>query len=407
MRNAPPVAEPRAVCVRCRRPQSVCYCRHLTSLETRTRVVLLQHPRERDKPIGTAHMASLCLPNAELHVGVDWSASPALRRALSDPARPAALLYPGKGAIDVGQSPPLGPVTLVVVDGTWWQTKKIVRENPELATLPRYSFTPEAPSEYRIRREPDESYVSTIEALVHVLGVLEGDPERFRALMVPFRAMIDAQIECQGRLHGARVRHAHARGERHKRANLPGWLRERAGDLVCAVGEANAWPYRPRSEHPDEIIHWVAHRLSTGETFDCVVAPRRPLAPRTTSHTGLDEEVLAAGMAPHEMVQKWREFVRETDILCTWGRYATTLFAGEGGYLLPARHDLRQVARAYVKDRVGTMDDFAARIATSASCALPAEGPGADGSARGRGGLRLAQLTAIAAHLSEVASRPF
>src|ERR1700733_779776 len=91
--------EPRVVCDRCRRPASVCYCAHLTSIPTATRVVLLQHPRERDVPIGTARMASLCLPNAEIHVGVRWSGSTALARAISDPARPAVLLYPGEGAI--------------------------------------------------------------------------------------------------------------------------------------------------------------------------------------------------------------------------------------------------------------------------------------------------------------------
>src|SRR4051812_31282822 len=123
----------RAVCARCRRPESVCYCRHLTSLATETRVVLLQHPRERDVAIGTARMASLCLPNSELHVGVHFRGSPELARALSDPARPAALLWPGPGAIDVVKNPPSGPITLVVVDGTWWQAKKLVRENPELA----------------------------------------------------------------------------------------------------------------------------------------------------------------------------------------------------------------------------------------------------------------------------------
>ena len=142
------------MCLRCMRPQSVCYCQHLVSIETATRVVFLQHPRERDMPIGTARMANLCLPNSELHVGVDWQGSSALAKALSDPTRPAALLYPGDDAVDVVKSPPSSPITLVVVDGTWWQTRKLVRANPVLRNLPRYAFTPEAPSEYRIRREP-------------------------------------------------------------------------------------------------------------------------------------------------------------------------------------------------------------------------------------------------------------
>ncbi|MGD0523742.1 MAG: tRNA-uridine aminocarboxypropyltransferase, partial [Polyangiaceae bacterium] len=187
-------ASPRPTCLTCLRPESVCYCPYIRPVPTRTRVVLLQHPRERDVAIGTARMASLCLPGAELHVGVRWDGSPVLARVLSDPARPAVLLYPGEDAIDVARDPPAGPVTLVVVDGTWWQAKKVVRENLELARLPRYSFTPPSPSEYRIRKEPHETFVSTLEALVHVLGVLEGDRSRFQALLVPFRAMVDAQI---------------------------------------------------------------------------------------------------------------------------------------------------------------------------------------------------------------------
>jgi DTW domain-containing protein len=177
----------------------VCYCAHLTSLPTKTRVVLLQHRRERDVGIGTARMASLCLPNAELHIGVRFDHSASILREITNPERPAALLFPGKDAIDIVASPPKGVSTLVVIDGTWWQAKKVVKENPKIAALPRFSFMPNQPSEYRIRREPDDAYVSTIEALAYVLGILEGDPARFQALLTPFRAMVDTQIACEQR----------------------------------------------------------------------------------------------------------------------------------------------------------------------------------------------------------------
>jgi DTW domain-containing protein YfiP len=168
-------------------------------LPTRTRVVLLQHPRERHVAIGTARMAMLCLPNSELHVGADWTDSPVLARILADATRPPALLFPGPGAIDIARDPPRGPITLVVVDGTWRQVRKVLLANPVLSALPRYAFEPPAPSEYRIRREPSASCVSTIEALAHVLGALEGEPERFTALLAPFRAMIDGQLEHRAR----------------------------------------------------------------------------------------------------------------------------------------------------------------------------------------------------------------
>ena len=175
------------MCARCERPVSVCYCAALTTIETRSRIVILQHPREQGMPIGTAHMAHLCLPQSSLHVGTRWDESEVLRAACADPQRPPILLYPGPAARDILQEPPSSPVTLIVVDGTWSQARSVVRNNPRLADLPRYAFAAPEPSNYRIRREPSAEYVSTIEALMHVLGAIEGDAKR---LLVELRATL-------------------------------------------------------------------------------------------------------------------------------------------------------------------------------------------------------------------------
>ncbi|MSP23977.1 MAG: DTW domain-containing protein [Myxococcales bacterium] len=390
------VTKHRVVCGQCRRPESVCYCRHITPVPTATRIVLLQHPRERDMAIGTARMASLCLPNSELHVGLDWRQSPALARALTDPAQPAALLYPGPGAIDVGQHPPSSPVTLVVVDGTWSQTRKLLRTNPALGALPRFAFVPPTPSEYRIRRPPNDAYVSTIEALVHVLGALEGDAARFHSLLTPFRAMVDMQLACILGKHQGRVRHP--RSPKPRLLDLPAALARGAHELVCVVGEANAWPYRyPERDraHPDELIQWSAHRIGTGESFEMVLAPRNPLSPRTANHIQLPEEQLRSGFAMTQLFEEWRGFVRDTDVICSWGHYATGLFADEGGVLPEARLDLRQIARTFLKGKVGTAEELSARIGT-----VPQSGLGL-----GRCGMRLAQLVGLVRHFGSLVTQ--
>lgn len=395
-RSLPLDFEPRAVCPRCRRPTRVCYCEHLTSVDTTTRVVLLQHPREEDMAIGTARMASLCLPNSELHVGVDFQTSPELARALEDPERPAVLLYPSDDAVDVLTAPPTGPVTLVVVDGTWWQARKLVRVNPVIAKLPRYAFKAPTPSEYRIRREPDEAYVSTIEALVHVLGVLERDPERLRALLVPFRAMIDKQIAFATEVRGARVRHDKGPSP-PKRPRIPAALAERRANLVCITGEANAWPYRTkelRTSHREELVHFIAHRPATGETLDLIVRPRNPLAPSTPPHVGLTAEALMDGVSLEELFERWRVFVRDDDVICSWGHYAVGIFGSAGGEMPKSRLDLRQVSRVLMRGRVGTMDSVLEKLAIDPA-SLGALG-------RGRAGARAAQLARIAVHLGTV-----
>ena len=383
--------EYRAVCLRCNRPESMCWCAHVPAIATRTRVVILQHPRERYVAIGTGRMTAMCLTSASLHLGVEFADDAAVRAALADPERPAALLWPGEWAIDIAESPPTGPITLVVIDGTWSTAKKVVRKNPFLASLPRYAFAPAAPSAYRIRREPRDDYVSTIEAVVHVLTVLEGD--RFQPMLAPFTAMVDGQLDCQSRLRGARVRH------RRNKLHLPRTrlASELASDrLVCVMGEANAFPYHEgESSPPDELVQWSARRLATGEMFSAVIAPRQRLAPSTTSHTALSEERLRAGEALASFHDRWRAFVREDDIVCAWGHYARRLLLDDGGYLPEGYVDLRRALGDNLRMKAGSIDDVGERIGLVAS---PSMG-------EGRGGERLARVVDVATHLAGIQRR--
>lgn len=369
--------------MRCRRPRRVCYCAALTSIPTTTRVVILQHPRERDMPIGTARMAHLCLPNSELHVGVRWQEDERVAQVLADTQRPAVLLYPGRDARDILREPPRGPVTLVVIDGTWSQAKNVVRDNPVLQALPRYAFAAPEPSEYRIRKEPEAEYVSTIEALMHVLGVLEGQPERFRGLLVPLRTMVDRQIECQRTSPRTLVRHA--KKPKPLTARLPPLLAERSASLVCVVGEANAWPHAAGPDAPPhELVHLVAHRVGDGETFTALCAPQNPLAPAVARHVGIAEDALRAGGTAAELLARFAAFLRPDDVLCAWGHYALNLLVGAGGAAPREWLDLRQAARTITQRRIGGLETF---VAT--------QGPPPPPVAPGRAGQRAAWLASL------------
>jgi DTW domain-containing protein YfiP len=361
----------------------VCYCAALRTLATTTRIVILQHPRERDMPIGTARMASLCLPNSELHVGIDWSANAALACAIADPARTPILLYPAAGARDILREPPQGPVTLVVVDGTWSQAKTVVRDNPILHALPRYAFATPEPSRYRIRKEPRPEYCSTIEALMHVLGALEGDPARFRSLLDPLNAMVDAQLACQAVRPQRRKRVLPVRPSLRER--LPAALRERFADLVLVVAEANAWPYHEKTRFPDELVQIAALRPATGERFEVIAAPAGELSASTPFHTQLAAETICAGVSRADAIAALARFVRPTDVLGAWGHYAPDLIRDSGG-TVPDRLDLRAAAQHLRNEKVGSLEDFATRI----------DG-GITPLAQGRAGRRLGALAKIVA----------
>jgi DTW domain-containing protein YfiP len=389
--------EPRRICQRCRRPEVVCYCAHVREIETRTRVVILQHPRERDVPINTARIAALCLPNSELHVGVRFGGTKALARAMGDSERPPILLYPTPDALDIETHPPDSPRTLIVLDGTWWQASKLWKENPELAAIPRYAFRPPAPSDYRIRKEPRDDYVSTLEALAHVLGVLEGDKERLLSMREPFRAMVDAQLSHAAKGGGSRhVTRSREQDGPNKGpwARLPRALREyrlrRETTLLCVHGEANGWPYGSpeRTSEREEVIHWLAHRLDTGETFERVVRTRGSLAYGTAKHCRLTEDEIASGVTFEELVRDFSAFARPTDLLCSWGAYAPLVYQRQGGELPQAQVDVRIAGKRFVQTKPSparSMSELAVHLGATPGAPL----------GRGRGGERLAELSAI------------
>jgi hypothetical protein len=185
----------RPTCPRCLRPLAFCVCADLKPVVTRTRIVLLQHPREARLAICSAWLTRLALVNAELHRGVRFSEDARVTEIVSTPG--AALLYPCDSALPASSLAGQPPAVLVVVDGTWLQAEKMLVVNPFLAALPRVSVSSVHPSGYRdLRREPAPHCLSTIEAVACALGALEGDPARFEPMRAAFRLMVDKQLAC-------------------------------------------------------------------------------------------------------------------------------------------------------------------------------------------------------------------
>jgi DTW domain-containing protein YfiP len=360
--------------------RGACYCDRITVLPTRTRILLLQHPREERVAIGTARMAMLALPNARRRVGLDFSQDPEVLAALAS-SSPAYVLFPGPGALSADLLPRDGGLTLIALDGTWWQARKLLKLNPAIAALPRVAFHPRTPSAYLIRREPADFCVSTIEALAEVLSVLEPEGQRFGRLLDPFHAMVARQRWFQEEV-GTR-RHRGARGGGGSpRSSLAARLAARWSRLVCIHGEANAWPrHHPAREAP-EIVHWVAHRPATAETFEAVTAPRRVLAQDTPEHIELSTERLRAGGTVGQWHDAWKAFTRPGDILVTWGTYYRDLAVVDGLPLGAASLNLRDEVSRLLHRRIGAVEASMAPLgAQPAPLAVD-----------GRGGRRLAAL---------------
>lgn len=377
----------RELCLRCRRPKAVCWCGAVTTVPSTTRVVFIQHPRESKVPISTCRMAHLSLPNSELHVGLGAVGDARLETLCAEAG--TAVLFPSEGAADV-RTLDAPPRTLIVVDGTWSNAKKVVEKCPLLSKLPRLAFTPDKPGNYRIRKEPEAHCLSTIEAVASVLEHLEHAPGRFTPMLSAFDAMVERQLEYIEQ-NGNASRH-----KRFKRRNSPRQdpvapLRDAGARLVAVFGEANAWPLddpnRPLPDEP-ELIQLVARRLSTGERFEALLKPKRPLSPRVPFHLDLQDAALHTMRARDEALADFQRFLGADAVLVGWGGFCVDLLEAEG-FVPPPSLDLRSLLAQVANGRPGSVET----LATTLGVSLP-EG-------KGRAVRRLEALTtAVEATLS-------
>jgi DTW domain-containing protein YfiP len=363
----------------------------LVEITTRTRVLILQHPRESSVRVGTARLAELGLVNLRRHVGIEFADCAPVRAALADPLAPPILLFPGEGTKDLTREAPTGPTTLVVIDGSWSEAAKTLRRNPELARLPRYGLGAGPPSRYRIRHQPRADCLSTIEAIARALSILECDDRLAGEILRPFEALVEQQL----RFASERAAHRHHQRPRSPRPRpRPEWLAERAENLVVGYGEANAWPRNSELGAYPEIVHWAAERLLTGERFEAFVAPRRPLSPTFTVHTGLPRDRVKNGEPFALFCRRWEAFLAPGDLLCGWGLYSSGVLRA-AGTRLPEQLDLRLVARRYLGHKPGEVERSAAELGEEPST------PWVDG----RTGIRLAALASVARGLLRAARR--
>ncbi|MDH5257588.1 MAG: DTW domain-containing protein [Gammaproteobacteria bacterium] len=190
----------RQQCLQCNRPQSVCICHCLKTVDNQWPVWILQHPAELKHAIGTAKIATLSLKNI---LTIDSEQAIINKNIKTEIiSRVPTLVYPGADAMTLTQLQQLsqeehGP--LLFLDGSWRKTRKMLYDFPELEKLPRVAIQPDTHSRYRIRKEPNETAISTLEAIVYVLSQLENDKAKYQPLLDTMDWMINKQIEYMGK----------------------------------------------------------------------------------------------------------------------------------------------------------------------------------------------------------------
>jgi tRNA-uridine aminocarboxypropyltransferase len=159
-------------CPRCLLLSDFCLCPLIGAAQaSQPQILIVRHQWEAFKSTGTARLASLALSNLRI---VDMAAEnpTPVREALRE-LQDAWLLYPTGSATTL--EPAAAPKTLVVLDGTWRQTRKMLRRLPELSRLPHYSLASDAALQPRdrLREPPRPGARSTLESIADALGQLD------------------------------------------------------------------------------------------------------------------------------------------------------------------------------------------------------------------------------------------
>ena len=195
-------------CYKCFKPANSCLCRFTKELNTGIKFVFLMHPKEAKRQrTGTGNLAHICLKDSEILVGLDFSKNTRLQELLNDEHYFPVMMYPGEDAWTAGKegfAEVLSGRTLLVLilDATWFCSRKMIEHNPFLLELPRVSFSGEYRSIFTFKHEPKPEYISTIESCYYFIkemqaaGMVEKSLEP-EPLMTVFKERISLQLRAE------------------------------------------------------------------------------------------------------------------------------------------------------------------------------------------------------------------
>ncbi len=184
-------------CSQCGKARKACICSMIQRLSPELELIILQHPTEEHRPMGTARILTLSLSNSYHFVGEDFSQHEGLNQLLAEPEVEHFVLYPNPDSLlisDYQQQAGTGKKQrAILLDGTWKKAYKMWQCSINLHRLACVHLPTELQGNYRIRKAPNDNALSTVEAGYHLLCYYQPN-EDFSPLLTAFEQMIDFQI---------------------------------------------------------------------------------------------------------------------------------------------------------------------------------------------------------------------
>lgn len=181
-------------------------CTYIKPIKTKTKFVILMHTHEFKKiKNGTGHLTHLSLEDSALYIDTGFANHKAVNALLNDNNNNCYVLYPSEESLVLNDSPLCEDEkqnVVFLIDATWHNAKKLLRDSPNIEVLPKVSFEHTKNSEFKIKEQPMDLCLSTIESTLCVLELLtlNGSEElssiELNGFLEPFRKMVEYQVKC-------------------------------------------------------------------------------------------------------------------------------------------------------------------------------------------------------------------
>ncbi|EEY73893.1 tRNA-uridine aminocarboxypropyltransferase [Grimontia hollisae] len=147
-----------------------CFCGEEPTLNSQVRIELLMHETETGRTTNTGQLLEKALPYCRRHIWQRKAPPAALLTLFADSATQTYLVFPGDHAIALDNAlaqhtskPETNPIHFIILDATWQQARKMLRQSPWLQTAPMIKLPEGLSTRYTLRRNQPNGSLCTCE----------------------------------------------------------------------------------------------------------------------------------------------------------------------------------------------------------------------------------------------------
>jgi DTW domain-containing protein len=179
----------------------LCVCDVIPVIQTSIRVVIVMHHVEAMRQTNTGKLVLSSLPDTQIRLRGLMDKHSVCDDMHNDPLRRVLLLYPGPTSRELNEeliAEDDRPITLVVPDGTWNQTRKIPLREVGLRQVQQVRIPFEKRSNYRLREAGLPDRLATFEAISRAMEIFEGSGAR-KSMDYLFQVAVERMLWSKGR----------------------------------------------------------------------------------------------------------------------------------------------------------------------------------------------------------------